>query len=192
MDKVSIRRLVRERRHGLDPGTAERAGDSLADPFLLSRPPFAAAHAIAGYLSLPGELPPEPLMELLHATGRIVAVPAWDAAHGCYGFAEWGPREPLAMGPCRVLQPADPRFVPFESLDAVLVPGLAFDRSGGRVGFGGGWYDRLLSRCRADAVRVALAFEWQFIPSVPLEPHDMPMDAFLLPGPGLFPHTPRI
>ena len=187
MDKVSVRRLVRERRRGLDPEIAQRAGDTLADPLLLSRPPFAAARVVAGYLSIPGELPPEPLMELLHATGRVVAVPAWDDTCGSYGFAEWRPGEALVEGPCHVLQPKDLRPVPSEAVDAVLVPGLAFDRFGGRVGFGGGWYDRLLSRCRLDAARIALAFEWQFFPSVPLEPHDIPMDGFLLPGPVLMP-----
>ena len=75
MDKISLRRLARERRRGIRPEIRERAGELLARSFLFSHPALAGARVVGGYLSLPGELPPEPLMAALHAAGRIVAVP---------------------------------------------------------------------------------------------------------------------
>ena len=57
-------------------------------------------------------------------------------------------------------------------IDVVVTPGLGFDTHGGRVGFGGGHYDRLLGRCGADCTRIGVAFEWQLRRRVPVEAHD--------------------
>jgi 5-formyltetrahydrofolate cyclo-ligase len=75
----------------------------------------------------------------------------------------WGIREP---DPARC-----PAIDPLE-VDLVLLPGVAFDRRGGRLGYGAGFYDRLLTRLRTDCVRVAGAFSLQVVAEVPLEPHD--------------------
>lgn len=185
-DKLTLRRAVRLQRRALNGASAQRAGEFLADPFFLTFPPFSRARFIAGYLSLPGELPPEPLMRRYHASGRRLALPAWIPTLGDYRFVEWTPGEPLVEGPCHVLQPQVLRIVEATDLDTVLVPGLAFDRFGGRVGFGGGWYDRLLAACRPSAHFCGLAFEWQLFPEVPTESHDIRMDFLFVPGPAPF------
>ncbi len=64
-----------------------------------------------------------------------------------------------------------------EQLDLLAVPGLAFDRTGGRIGYGRGYFDRLLLRLRPDAVSVGLAFECQVFDRVPMQPHDVPLSA---------------
>ena len=191
MDKASLRRLVRERRRRLDEEATKRAGESLADPLLLSRPPFASARTVAGYLSLPGELSVTALLALCRMFGRRVAVPAWDLESRTYVFAEWLPGETLEPGPMRVPQPADLRPVAADSIDVALVPGLAFDREGGRVGFGAGWYDRLLPHFRPDATFLGVAFEWQLFNHVETGPCDIPMDGFLLPAAVLIPARRR-
>lgn len=66
-----------------------------------------------------------------------------------------------------------------EELDLVMVPGTAFDPRGGRMGQGKGYYDRLLARVRPDAPLVALAFECQMFPEIPVAPHDVFMDVVL-------------
>ena len=86
----------------------------------------------------------------------------------------------------RVREPAEGEIVPDIDIDAVLAPGLAFDRHGRRLGFGGGWYDRMLARCRSDAVFFALAFEEQVVLEVPAEPHDIRMHWLATPG-GIIP-----
>jgi 5-formyltetrahydrofolate cyclo-ligase len=66
-----------------------------------------------------------------------------------------------------------------EELDLVMVPGTAFDPRGGRMGQGKGYYDRLLARARPDCPLVALAFECQMFPEIPVAPHDVFMDKVL-------------
>lgn len=81
------------------------------------------------------------------------------------------------------------RFSP-EKIDLVLVPGLAFDRSGGRLGRGKGFYDRFFQKLSKKAVLVGLAFDEQLVERVPIEPHDRKMDFLLTPEGALtFPHA---
>ncbi len=85
---------------------------------------------------------------------------------GMYKILE--PRQDLRDMPAKRLQPPD--------LDLVMVPGVAFDRQGGRTGHGKGYYDKLLEHARPDAPLVALAFESQMFPKIPCESHDIYMD----------------
>jgi 5-formyltetrahydrofolate cyclo-ligase len=88
----------------------------------------------------------------------------------------------LALGMYKILEPrAELRTLPGSrveaaSLDLVVVPGVAFDREGGRTGHGFGYYDKLLGRARPDAPLIALAFECQLFPRIPMQPHDIFMD----------------
>jgi len=78
------------------------------------------------------------------------------------------PRDDLRSYPGKIVQPED--------LDLVMVPGTAFDPNGGRMGQGKGYYDRLLARVRPDVLLVAMAFECQMFPEIPVAPHDVFMD----------------
>lgn len=89
-----------------------------------------------------------------------------ELVEGAYKILE--PREDLRKVPGKILQPED--------LDLVMVPGTAFDARGGRMGQGKGYYDRLLARARKDAPLVAIAFECQMFPSIPVDAHDVYMD----------------
>jgi 5-formyltetrahydrofolate cyclo-ligase len=92
----------------------------------------------------------------------LIADPDADLAPGTWGIPE--PREGLAE-------------VPPERVDAVVVPGSAFDTAGRRCGYGGGFYDTFLLRTRPGVPRVALAFEAQLLEELPCEPHDLAVDA---------------
>ena len=90
--------------------------------------------------------------------------------------------EELAIGMYKILEPkAELRELPekrvaVEELDLVMVPGVAFDRRGARMGHGMGYYDKLLEHARPDAPLVALAFECQLFPEIPTQAHDIFMD----------------
>src|SRR5262249_27378287 len=91
----------------------------------------------------------------------------------------------LAVGMYKILEPRpDLRGQPGctvrpEELDLIMVPGVAFDRTGARMGHGFGYYDRLLEHARRDAPLVALAFECQLFPEIPTAPHDIFMDKII-------------
>lgn len=84
-----------------------------------------------------------------------------DLVEGAYGIME----------PKRENQSISP-----EQVDLVVVPGVVFDRQGNRLGYGAGYYDRFLQRCRPSAARIALAFDLQLVDQLPSEPHDQRMD----------------
>lgn len=91
----------------------------------------------------------------------------------------------LAEGMYKILEPRGElrhlpaKQVPVEELDIVMVPGVAFDRRGARMGHGKGYYDKLLEHARADAPLVALAFECQLFPEIPTQEHDVFMDMII-------------
>lgn len=87
----------------------------------------------------------------------------------------------LKPGPKRVLEPDGGRckIVPVEYLDIVIIPGWAFDEKGGRLGSGEGYYDRLIPKLSVTTRKVALAYECQLIPQVPMESHDKHVDILI-------------
>jgi 5-formyltetrahydrofolate cyclo-ligase len=101
-----------------------------------------------------------------------VSIPAWDGATLLAG--PHGTREPDLDGP-------GSRFVEPSSLDMVIVPGMAFDGAGGRLGRGGGFYDRLLRSLIAGCAKVGVAFDEQIVERVPMDPWDTPLDVVVTP-----------
>ena len=87
-------------------------------------------------------------------------------------LALWGIPEPDPTAPA-----AHPR-----EIDAVICPGLAFDRQGGRLGMGAGYYDRFLCRTRPDALLIGIGYDWQLVDHVPMEAHDIPVHYFVSPS----------
>ncbi len=81
----------------------------------------------------------------------------------------------LRPGAFGILEPACGELLAPTALDAILVPGVAFSLDGGRIGMGGGFYDRYLETVRPDIPRVGIAYHWQIVPQLPLLFHDIPM-----------------
>lgn len=156
------------------PGPAARRRAAMAIARRLRRlDVIRRAHAIGGFVALADE---PPVLDALRRPGsaQVWAVPAWDPARRRYRFARWpeaGDR--WARGPDGVPQPDPPRWIAPSRLDVVLVPGIAFDAAGRRLGRGGGHYDRLLARCRCPAVGVA--WDSAIVPRVPVRSHDRPV-----------------
>jgi 5-formyltetrahydrofolate cyclo-ligase len=93
--------------------------------------------------------------------------------------------EELAIGMYKILEPKPElrslpgKRVAVDELDLIMVPGVAFDRRGARMGHGFGYYDKLLEHARRDAPLVALAFECQIFPEIPTQAHDIFMDKII-------------
>ncbi|WP_304170644.1 5-formyltetrahydrofolate cyclo-ligase [Phenylobacterium aquaticum] len=174
--KLDLRRAFRVRRAALAkaaPDAAQRAAD-LAPIHAL--PAFAC---FAGYHALGSELNPGPLIRRLSALGGLFALPVCEGPDAPLIFRLWDDRDrpvPDAMG-----VPAPPPHAPRVHPDLVIVPLLGFDRRGGRLGQGGGHYDRTLAALRAvrPVFVLGLAYAGQEAPELDLEPHDQRLDAIL-------------
>lgn len=139
-------------------------------------PAFAS---FAGYHALGAELNPSPLIRGLGAMGAFFALPVCEGPDIPLTFRLWDPRDRLAPDALGV--PAPPPSAQTIHPDLVIVPVLAFDRTGGRLGQGGGHYDRTLAALRAGkkVFVLGLAYAGQEVAKVPAEPHDQKLDAIL-------------
>jgi 5-formyltetrahydrofolate cyclo-ligase len=138
------------------------------------------AFSVAGYVPVHDELDPLPLLHALHEQGMQTALPAIRPGPDL-AFRSWEPGAPLVPGKYGLQEPGGEcaEITP----DIVLVPLLAFDRKGGRLGYGGGYYDAALRRMRAAApvTAIGIAFDEQEFPEVPQEPQDERLELILTP-----------
>jgi len=185
------KRALRERlfavRSGLPPAAREAASLAIAAR-LVELPAWRRARTVALHAPLGAEVDTAELARLALAAGKRVAWPRISPAGPALEFACCGADE-LVPGPARALEPPPTApAVPLGAIDLVVVPGVAFDASGRRLGRGRGHYDATLSRLGPGTARVGLAFDEQVVDRVPVEAHDVPLDAVvtgsrvLLPG----------
>ncbi len=174
--KATARREVLRHRSRLHPDWIARASLDIARA-VQARPEWAAARTLSAYLAQPAEVQTGALIDAAFAAGKRVAVPAWQPELNSYAFAWLESGAPLRPGRLGIPEPAAPRWVSPSELDLLLVPLVAFDRHGRRLGHGGGYFDRLLSR--AGGLKVGLAFEVQRLTAVPAEGHDVGLDLII-------------
>jgi len=183
--KSDLRALMRVLRKKLDASEAERAGEVICSR-VLELPEVRTAQALALYAALPGEVNLKRIIEECQRQGKSMLFPRFRAADrtyemvrvrnvdqetapGAFGIQE--PRPELPAAPPGVCSARDTVWI---------VPGLAFDEAGGRLGQGGGYYDRLLKDVQG--VRIGVAFAWQLVPATPTTDRDVPMDILVIGG----------
>jgi 5-formyltetrahydrofolate cyclo-ligase len=136
---------------------------------------FRDARTIATYMPLRFEIAPTIATERAFALGKVVVLPRVDNSTKTVTLHRYEAEDPLEESSFMVREPlASAAIVPLQDVDVVLVPGLAFDAHGQRLGFGQGFYDRLLLHMRA--LRIGLCFDFQLLAEVPSFPHDLPVD----------------
>lgn len=175
--KQAIRKQAQEnRKNQPDKDEASRV---ICERFA-SLPEFAAAQTVMLYVHMRNEVRTQPFLPTALAMGKRVVVPycvddSLELFHlenleeleiGTWGILE--PQMLLRAAPTKRVRPDEP--------DLIMVPGVAFDRRGGRMGHGKGYYDKLLQRVRPDAVLVGIAYESQIFPEIPMGGHDIFMD----------------
>jgi 5-formyltetrahydrofolate cyclo-ligase len=176
--KEEIRGFVRRRRRGLDPAWVAAQSRKAAERVAAIRE-FEGAQTVCLYLSVGGEVSTRDLLDVCREKGKAVLVPA--ARDGAYALCRLEDGTPMRTGACRVPEPCSPVWADPACADVVVVPGVAFDRAGGRVGHGGGHYDRMLAGLTG-ARRVGLGFDFQLLEKVPMEVHDQRMDVVVTPS----------
>jgi 5-formyltetrahydrofolate cyclo-ligase len=147
---------------------------------LTGLPEYAAARTVMFYLDARDEARTRRAVEDALARGKKIVAPY--CLDGELQLFHLETLDELELGAYRIPEPKTElrerpeKRAAVAELDLIVVPGVAFDRRGGRVGHGKGYYDKLLRRVRPDAPRVALAFECQMFPEVPTQAHDVFMN----------------
>lgn len=180
--KRSLRRRMLDARQALAPAARATAGRALREE-IMGLPEVGMAGMVAVYFSTGTEPDTRGLTLALYKHGATVLLPVVtgdaDLDWACYE----GP-ESLVPGPRGTLHPAGERLGvdAVRRCDVIVVPALAVDARGVRLGRGGGSYDRALSRASPAALTVALLYESELLDAVPAEPHDRPVRAAALPS----------
>jgi 5-formyltetrahydrofolate cyclo-ligase len=168
LNKTSLRHAARLLRDSLQaPEAASQLSAHLA-AYLAARPP----RIVAGYWPIGSEIDPRPALLALAARGAILALPETTAPGEALRLRLWTPGETLQLGRFGTSHPSGAIVAP----DLVLVPLLAFDRSGQRLGYGGGYYDRTLA-IEPRPYAIGCAYAAQERAGLPVEPHDIRLDA---------------
>jgi 5-formyltetrahydrofolate cyclo-ligase len=165
--KALIRETIRALRDALDP--EERAAKSLLiKSSLFSLPEIISASSLMFYVSFRSEVQTEPMIRHALSLGKQVIVPLTDMQNKRLRLSQIKDfDEDLAPGTWGILEPKPGKIRPiaYSDIDFVVAPGLAFSEQGWRIGYGGGFYDRLLRKSRKKAY--ALSFEMQMLAEVP-------------------------
>ncbi|MHC1768774.1 MAG: 5-formyltetrahydrofolate cyclo-ligase [Verrucomicrobiia bacterium] len=178
--KAALRTEMRVVLKGID--AVQRAQDSLRVCNLLKdQEVWRGATRVLCYAPRGDELDLTPLIDAAAREGKRIALPRFDVATRLYEACEIDcPISQLMLGYSGIREPsADCPVVPFGQLDLVLVPGLAFDVRGGRLGRGRAFYDRILANIRG--AKCGVAYEEQVRPSIPLESHDVLIHCLVTP-----------
>ncbi|MEE4360562.1 MAG: 5-formyltetrahydrofolate cyclo-ligase [Pseudomonadales bacterium] len=180
-ERRRLRRVMRARRRALDARAQRRAAAGLAEVLSCAlRHPWP--HRIAFYLARDGEIDPDLTVTPLAERGCSLFLPRIDPLRGGSDRLRFTPFEPaMAMRRNRlgIPEPDTSHTVPPWTLDVVLMPLVAFDRRGGRLGMGGGFYDRSFSALRPrprQPLLIGIAHSIQEVERVPTAQHDVPLD----------------
>lgn len=175
--KADLRRAMTARRAAVaeaNPEAAARIAARVADTWAPS-----SGTVVAGYWPMRNEVDVRPSLSMLWSRGCRIALPVIQDKHAPLLFRAWETDEDLQPGPFGTSEPREEADVVDPTL--LLVPMLAFDRAGRRLGYGGGFYDRTLSALRDwHAVQaIGVAYADQEVAAVPSGPHDMPLDGIV-------------
>ncbi|MGZ4994206.1 MAG: 5-formyltetrahydrofolate cyclo-ligase [Methylobacter sp.] len=152
---------------------------------LVAQPVYRQAQTALWYVHCRSEVRTQPALSAELKTGKQVVIPyCTQDEHGHNKLGLWRLEDfaELVPGMWGILEPPKQRWgesgkeIAPEQIDCVVVPGVAFDRNGGRLGNGAGYYDRLLKSVRADTVLIGVCFESQLVEQVVTEAHDVVMD----------------
>jgi 5-formyltetrahydrofolate cyclo-ligase len=177
--KSALRKMMRAQLEKISPAVRAVESIELCERLKTQMP---SASTVLFFAPLPDELDVWPLLELSMALGVTCALPFFDAAKKTYGArilnhlatdivaGKFGVREPAAT--CAEIA--------FDKFDLVLVPGMAFDLSGNRLGRGKGFYDRLLAE--ASGVKCGVGYDFQLLEKIPAEAHDAKVDFIFTPS----------
>ena len=174
-DKSNLRAELMKKRDAI-PTEVRRAKDRLIRERLLALDEIKVSNLIFFFASFRSEIDTLEPMTLLLAEGKRIVLPKVDRKNHLLLLYEIKSIEELVPGYMGIPEPAvlsEERTITVNDIEAVVIPGAGFDEAGNRIGYGGGYYDRLLASIGKDLPVIAPAYEEQITESIPSEPHDI-------------------
>lgn len=175
--KARIRREVLPKRLAMS-GSECQAKSLVIQEKLLALPEFAAGKIVAFYMAIGKEVQTKEMILQSMAMAKRILIPKLYRSRTHFIWSEIRDIErEMCRGDFGILEPQERyvRAVPWKEIELVIVPGVAFDLKGRRIGFGKGYYDRMLTQLEKTCLRVGLAFEFQIVPEIPQLEHDIPV-----------------
>ncbi len=176
--KQKLKDKVSEKREALSNGEVKEKSSKIREN-LFSLPELKDAKNVLFYVSFNNEVNTIGMIKELLINGeKNIIVPFVEKGNPILqlsGLKDFNELEPKTYG---ILEPKEGKIKKFNinNLDLVIVPGVAFDKSGHRIGYGFGYYDRFLKKLSKDAIKIGLCYDFQLIDKIPEEKHDVPMD----------------
>jgi len=174
--KAQLRKEIAEKRRSLDSRWMADASSCITAQ-LLNLDIFKSAESIALYKAIAGEVDLERLFSVCWEQGKRTTIPVFNQALKIYELANISPETQYIRGNYGIQEPVQPSHAAIDMIDLVIVPGVAFDTHGHRLGRGGGYYDRMLARY--SGIKAAVAFEFQLFDHIPNESNDIPVNYIL-------------
>lgn len=174
--KHHFRSLIKETLEAMSPDQAERKSRQ-ACAAVVELPEFAGACTIMAYMTIPNETDAGAIILAAWNQGKTVLVPVVSTEpREMFAVELRSLKAGLKVSSYGILEPDGSNPWPADRIDLMIVPALAFDRLGNRLGRGGGFYDRFLAQEGMHAVTCGLAFQEQLLDEIPTDHHDKPVD----------------
>jgi len=180
--KAALRSQLRRQRNALS-GRQQQAAASSAAEILTQHPDWANARSIVLYQAADGELDPSPIAARARAENKLLFLPVINGT-GLLAFHPWEKEAQLVVNQYGIPEPVGGTAVAAEQLDIICLPLVGWDERGGRLGMGGGYYDRALAGVSGPSL-VGLAHECQQTDDIPLEAWDVRLQ-FVVTGKALY------
>ncbi len=177
--KCEIRKFIEKHRKELNDDIKQYMDDRIFNSFI-GHNLFKDASTIFIYVSFEGEVDTHRLIEYALKKGKTICVPKITNKDKGMELFKIENTDSLVPGYCGILEPpSGSEKLSVEHVDLIVMPGLAFDIWGGRIGYGGGFYDRLLCSSSREVSKVALAYEFQVFDRVPTDKWDEGIDMII-------------
>jgi 5-formyltetrahydrofolate cyclo-ligase len=176
--KSVFRKNLKDQREQVSPQAAQEASQSVWVQ-LKEESFYKKSKRIAAFVSSGTEINTRPLLEGILGAGKELYLPRVDMAQTLIHFHAITNLNNLTPGPYNIPEPKEGVVIAPEQLDLILIPGLAFDSRGHRLGYGKGYYDRFLPLLRLGCFKLGVAYACQIIDKTPNHDHDIPVNAVL-------------
>lgn len=178
--KSELRELMRRKRRNVSAETRRKVSEAICETLLLDEDIASASSpssgALAVYMSSPCEIDLTLLVSEALKKNALVVTPRWNGNDYDLAVIESLDAENFRTGPMGILEPKKNFFIPSSEVGAWIVPGLAFTSDGKRLGYGGGWYDRLLLSSERTSLKTGVAYSFQIVDDIDTLEHDIPVD----------------